>query len=86
MGVDKDGLGLAVVIVLVVVLLGLPGGVRRGQSRVLTSGRDVVSLEDPLDIKYRVPSFAKLLNHMYLLLNLLIKIKFLSDFNICKFH
>ena len=65
MGVDKNGLGLAVIIVLVVVLLRLPGGVRRGQSRVLTSGRDVVSLEDPLDIKYRVPSFVKLSNYMY---------------------
>ena len=73
MGVDKDGLGLAVIIVLVVVLLRLPGGVRRGQSRVLTSGRDVVSLEDPLDIKYRVPSLVKLSNHMYFLLEPSIK-------------
>ena len=51
MGVDEDGLGLTVVVVLVVVLLGLPGRVVLGG--VLTSGGDVVSLEDPLDIKYK---------------------------------
>ena len=50
--VDKDGLGLAVIVVLVVVLLGLPGNVGGGVSRVLTSGGDVVALEDPEDIKY----------------------------------
>ena len=49
MGVDEDGLGLTVVVVLVVVLLGLPGRVVLGG--VLTSGGDVVSLEDPSDIK-----------------------------------
>ena len=50
--VDKDGLGLAVIVVLVVVLLGLPGNVGGGVSRVLTSGGDVVALEDPEHIKY----------------------------------
>ena len=50
--VDKDGLGLTVIVVLVVVLLGLPGNVGGGVSRVLTSGGDVVALEDPEDIKY----------------------------------
>merc|ERR1719458_1676099 len=48
MGVDEDGLGLTVVVVLVVVLLGLPG--RVVLSRVLTSGGDVVALEDPESI------------------------------------
>ena len=52
MGVDEDGLGLTVVVVLVVVLLGLPGRVVLGG--VLTSGGDVVSLEDPSHIKYKV--------------------------------
>ena len=51
MGVDEDGLGLTVVVVLVVVLLGLPGRVVLGG--VLTSGGDVVSLEDPSHIKYK---------------------------------
>ena len=54
MGVDEDRLGLPVIVVLVVVLLGFPGNVRCGQGRVLTSGGDVVSLEDPADIKYQV--------------------------------
>ena len=40
--VDKDGLGLTVIVVLVVVLLGLPGNVGGGVSRVLTSGGKVV--------------------------------------------
>merc|ERR1711936_368484 len=48
MGVDEDGLGLTVVVVLVVVLLGLPGRIVLGG--VLTSGGDVVALEDPESI------------------------------------
>ena len=47
-GVDEGALGLGVVIVLVVVLLGLPGGVHGdGVGAVLAAAGDVVSSENP---------------------------------------
>ena len=47
-GVDEGALGLSVVIVLVVVLLGLPGGVHGdGVGAVLAAAGDVVSSENP---------------------------------------
>ena len=47
-GVDEGALGLGVVVVLVVVLLGLPGGVHGdGVGAVLAAAGDVVSSENP---------------------------------------
>ena len=47
-GVDEGALGLGVIVVLIVVLLGLPGGVHGdGVGAVLAAAGDVISSENP---------------------------------------